>query len=190
MLPSSVWKSSHAIDCQDPYPARLLDTLFVGTYKHAASASVRKQFGITHVLDVEEGGTRPQNLPPNRYMARPMCDFGGSRLTNFLDDCCNFIDAATGDPAYDESGGIVLINCEWGVNRSATVALAYLICRKNMSLPVALAKLLAVRPIVRPRDGYLEQLIAIEQAQQGSAHPLTTTLAELLVILNQQITLH
>ena len=61
-----------------------------------------------------------------------------------------------------ESGGKVMVNCWQGGSRSATVVLAFLLQHKQISLDTALVTLKQKRDI-RPNNGFLNQLIALEE---------------------------
>ena len=55
------------------------------------------------------------------------------------------------------------MQCEWGINRSATIATAYLMRHERLPLRDALKLLQARRSCTRPRDMYIEQLRALER---------------------------
>lgn len=61
-----------------------------------------------------------------------------------------------------ERGGKVMVNCWQGGSRSATVVLAFLLQHKQLSLDTALVTLKQRRDI-RPNNGFLNQLITLEQ---------------------------
>lgn len=54
--------------------------------------------------------------------------------------------------------GKILVHCHVGVSRSATVVLAYLMLKRNMTLVEAINKVKAGRGII-PNRGFLRQLI-------------------------------
>ena len=146
---------------RDEYPSKVLDNLYCGTYKHARNAHVRLACGITHVVDVESGGSRPDNLDPALYCASPMCDFGSTDVgvdSSMLARTLEFIARAL------DAGGVVLVQCEWGVNRSATMTCAFLVVHRDMSLLDAAITVKTARPVTRPRDEYIHQLLAVEAA--------------------------
>ena len=57
-----------------------------------------------------------------------------------------------------KNGGNVLVHCVAGISRSASVVLAYLMWKENMSFEEALEYLKGLRPIVEPNDGFVKQL--------------------------------
>lgn len=61
-----------------------------------------------------------------------------------------------------QSGG-VLVHCRVGVSRSATMIIGYLVSRLGISVVEAIANLKKVRPIIKPNDGFREQLDRYEK---------------------------
>lgn len=133
------------------------DFLYLGTFEHARSREMLDYLGISYVLDVEEGGSKPPHLSEEFYLARPMCDAGSTALPLMIDDAIAFLDRVRAANAR------VLVHCEWGINRSTTTTLAYLMRRCDMSLRDALAHCRSRRPIASPVRPYLEQLAALER---------------------------
>lgn len=56
------------------------------------------------------------------------------------------------------SGGCVLVHCNAGVSRAATVVAAYLIRHHAMTTSEALNFIKVKRPFIRPNPGFMEQL--------------------------------
>ena len=52
----------------------------------------------------------------------------------------------------------VLVHCQSGISRSATVVIAYLIKHKGMSLIEAYEHCLSIRPMINPNDGFFRAL--------------------------------
>jgi len=112
---------------------------------------------VEYVVDVEQGGKKADFLAPDRYVGRPMCDFGSTTISTILTELLEFISAVK------EKKSKVLVQCEWGINRSTTVTVAYLMRHENFSLRDALKLCLMRRPCTRPRDAYIEQLMRLER---------------------------
>jgi atypical dual specificity phosphatase len=138
-------------------PSQIFDWLFLGTFEHARSQAMMEYLSISHVLDVENGGRKPDWLADERYMGRPMCDFGSTELPSMIDDATAFIHKVR------EAGDKILVHCEFGINRSTTAVVAYLVRYCDMSLRDALIFCLQRRAVVRPRTSYIAQLCKLER---------------------------
>lgn len=96
-----------------------------------------------------------------------MCDWGSTQLPSMIDDAVRFIHAAC------EKCAKILVHCEWGINRSATATVAYLVRHCDMSLRDALVHTRSKRAIIRPRQSYVEQLAILEREWRPNAAPET-----------------
>ena len=59
--------------------------------------------------------------------------------------------------------------CEWGINRSTTATVMWLVARGGFSLRDALKLCRDKRSVTRPRDSYIEQLCALERKWRPDA---------------------
>jgi protein-tyrosine phosphatase len=101
---------------------------------------------------------RNRNISTNAfYLARPMCDRGSTALPLIVDELIAFLDRVRAANAR------VLVHCEWGINRSATATLAYLVRRCDMTLRDALKHCRARRRVTQPLNAYIEQLATLER---------------------------
>ncbi|GLB42290.1 putative dual specificity phosphatase, catalytic domain [Lyophyllum shimeji] len=64
-----------------------------------------------------------------------------------------------------DKGRGVLVHCQAGVSRSATVVAAYLMYSKNLDTEAALEMIRNVRPHIEPNENFLRQLEIFHQAQ-------------------------
>eukprot|EP00435_Cladocopium_sp_Y103_P017845 s1287_g4.t1 len=170
-----------------PDASEIIDGLFVGTAEAGIEATVgANSRQIRYILNVggcvtpaifaavaealaengdEDGrGTKTLAIHDQVYtqngvvtLAIPMDDFGRTQLTEtFLQRCFDFIAAGLED-------GRVLVHCRLGVNRSVTVAAAFLMRRKGFSAEQALQLLRERRPGAQPNEAYCEQLRQMPQ---------------------------
>lgn len=66
-----------------------------------------------------------------------------------------------------QAGRVVLVHCQQGRSRSASLVLAYMVRFHDMTLARALAHLKRIRPDVRPNHGFMRTLLAYEQVLRG-----------------------
>ena len=75
---------------------------------------------------------------------------------------CHFQITKSGVPTLLSFAGKVLVNCREGCSRSATIVVAYLMARHNMTGPAALTEVRKHREIC-PNDGFLQQLCDLDE---------------------------
>jgi protein-tyrosine phosphatase len=63
----------------------------------------------------------------------------------------------------DQKPGVVLVHCDQGISRSATMVIAYLMREQRKGLEEVLAEVRAKRPRIKPSDNFMDQLKVWEQ---------------------------
>jgi predicted protein tyrosine phosphatase len=143
--------------------------LYLGALNDALDRTWLDSKRITHVLsiiDLPEIDILHEMLAAAGIEHRvvPALDTAHQDLTPQFQSCFDFIDA----------GEIVLVHCHFGISRSATVVLAYLMHSQRLHLDEALAQVLAARPEIFPNDAFIRQLIAYEKSARGTMSFLPT----------------
>ncbi|XP_067293703.1 dual specificity protein phosphatase 14 isoform X2 [Pseudorasbora parva] len=140
--------------------AQITDCLYIGNGKTANNSSVISSLNITCIINATQD-IRNLNIPTIDYMHVSVSDDPESRLTEHFDTVADKIQQVS-----DEHGR-VLVHCNAGVSRSATLCLAYLMKHCHLTLAEAHLRLKAQRPIVRPNSGFWRQLIEYEWKLHG-----------------------
>ncbi|MCI4377149.1 hypothetical protein PGIGA_G00200230 [Pangasianodon gigas] len=125
--------------------------LLLSSQDAASDAETLRKFKVTHVLNVACG---VENAFPEHfiYQTVPMMDLPETELTSYLPQCFEFIDEAR------KQDGVVLLHCNAGVSRSASVAIAYLMAKEKIPFEDAFNRVRSARPSIRPNAGFLVQL--------------------------------
>ena len=137
-------------------------TVFVGSGAHAANLGMFDRLGVRAVLNLAPSVCRD---PVDDYKARGIAylqlsahdDRDFPLLDNFLKPASEFIASAHAD------GGAVLVHCMAGVNRSATIVVAYLMMRDRRNLLELFAECSAARPSILQNPSFQLQLCALAQ---------------------------
>lgn len=130
--------------------------LWVGDLASAWDTAALARDGITHVVSVTQMGLAavPRDRGQREYYVIDIDDTPQHNLRQHLDDAVAFIDAAL----RADSRHQVLVHCNHGRSRSATVAAAYLMRAFHFSAAQAVSLLREKRAIVCPNAGFLRQL--------------------------------
>lgn len=107
---------------------------------------------VTHVLNVAYGVPNP--FPDQMiYKTLPILDVPEIDITTFLEECNSFIDQAR------DQNGVVLVHCNAGVSRAASIVIGYLMSREKCSFEEAYSQVKSARPSARPNAGFYHQLL-------------------------------
>lgn len=141
----------------DNTPACILaDWLFLGS-QDCVDAEVFADHGITHCLSIGIEAPVHVNGVEHRFLA--CLDLPETELRSVLDRSDAFLDEVA---ASREVGAAVLVHCNAGVSRSASIVVGYLMRRKGMSFEDALNLVRDKRKCCRPNDGFMRQLRALD----------------------------
>jgi len=107
-------------------PAQLNNYLYLGDFSDADSLGMLSELGITHMLNCAFAPAHRDPLfyreqrKPFHYLELKANDLEDYDMTQHFDAAYAFIHGAR------DNGGKVLVYCKMGMNRSATVCVAYL----------------------------------------------------------------
>lgn len=138
--------------------SQILPFLYLGNERDAANLQRLNDLGITYVLNVTSH--IPLHFEKNgiKYKRIPASDSGQQNLRQYFEEAGVFIDEAR------ERGAKVLVHCQAGVSRSATITIAFLLRHSRMSMTDAYRFVKSKRPIISPNFNFMGQLLDFEQA--------------------------
>lgn len=133
---------------------KILPHLYLGTYEDAINETQLKTKKITHILSLI-GKRSPVDFVQHKQI--PMHDRGISNLKLVLKKASKFLEQGQQD------GNNVLVHCQCGQNRSATVVTAVLMENTKKTLYRAHRIVKSLRPVVQINKGYAKQLLTLEK---------------------------
>lgn len=113
--------------------------LYLGNVTAASNLNFLKAKNISHILTIESFAL-PTYVSSNTNVIIKhvqIADMTRENILQFFPTCLEFIDNALKDP--DGKNG-VLVHCYYGVSRSATIVIAYLMKKYNLSYQKAFEK--------------------------------------------------
>jgi len=152
---SSTEESDSVIYTWEPVPmTKILPRLYIGCYDNAMDEPELKAKGITHILSLV-GKSWSVDFAEQENI--PMHDLGRTDLKVVLAKASKFMELGQQD------GCRILVHCQSGQNRSATVVIAYQMIYQNETLYRAHKRVKSLRPLVQVNVGYAKQLLALEK---------------------------
>uniref|UniRef100_M3ZKI7 Dual specificity phosphatase 16 n=1 Tax=Xiphophorus maculatus TaxID=8083 RepID=M3ZKI7_XIPMA len=112
-------------------PTRILPHLYLGCQRDVLNKELMQQNDITFVLNASNTCPKPDFVPESHFLRVPVNDSFCEKILPWLDRSLDFIEKAKA------SDGRVLVHCLAGISRSATIAIAYIMKRMDMSLDEA-----------------------------------------------------
>lgn len=160
-VPSAVSSAeSSCTSCGTPHhdqggPVEILPFLFLGSALHASKKDMLDGMGISALLNVSS------NCPNHfegayQYKCIPVEDNHKEDISSWFIEAIEFIDS------IKDSNGRVLVHCQAGISRSATICLAYLMKKKRVRLEEAFEFVKQRRSIISPNFSFMGQLLQFE----------------------------
>ena len=136
------WKSTLGTDCVN----EIVPGLFLGdcTAAERPPGSVRRIINMTQSAGFHEGRLK--------YLHIDIDDSDDAPILKFVDRANAFLDEGL------RSSEHVLVHCNSGMSRSATLVIAFLMSRRGMSLADAYETTRSARPVILPNRGFFGAL--------------------------------
>jgi len=146
------------VDADEVFPG-----IYIGNRESAVNIKFLKSENINYVLNAAEGRKpgcvdtseefyKPHNID---YLGLKMFDVPQTNISKYFGTASDFIENSL-------LNGKVLVHCLMGMSRSATLVLAFLMKKENMTVVEAFKQVLLSRDI-RPNDGFIKQLAEYQQ---------------------------
>ncbi|XP_050415369.1 dual specificity protein phosphatase 12 [Patella vulgata] len=129
----------------------ILENLYLGSVESSKDTEKLNELGITHILTVDVQALFQETCDTFVTKHINLPDLAESDLLTYFEECNEFINEG-------REKGSVLVHCFAGVSRSATLVLAYIMNKSNISFDEALSIVKTQRPIVSPNEGFKQQL--------------------------------
>lgn len=140
--------------------SQITDNIYISDFPSACNKEKLKEDGITHILCAILG---LDAMYPNdfEYKNIHIRDIDSQSISEYFDECSKFIDDAI------KKDGKVLVHCSYGISRSASMVIAYLIKVKGMTYDDAYKLVKSKRDIVEPNNGFRKQLMVYALQNYG-----------------------
>uniref|UniRef100_A0A2D4FK05 Protein-serine/threonine phosphatase n=2 Tax=Micrurus corallinus TaxID=54390 RepID=A0A2D4FK05_MICCO len=129
LVPSCI--SQPCLPVSNTGPTRILPHLYLGCQRDVLNKELMQQNEIGYVLNASNTCPKPDFIPESHFLRVPVNDSFCEKIFPWLDKSVDFIEKAKA------SNGCVLVHCLAGISRSATIAIAYIMKRMDMSLDEA-----------------------------------------------------
>ncbi|NXA38904.1 DUS16 phosphatase, partial [Eudromia elegans] len=146
-------------------PTRILPHLYLGCQRDVLNKELMQQNDIGYVLNASNTCPKPDFIPESHFLRVPVNDSFCEKILPWLDKSVDFIEKAKA------SNGCVLVHCLAGISRSATIAIAYIMKRMDMSLDEAYRFVKEKRPTISPNFNFLGQLLDFEKKIKSPGGP-------------------
>lgn len=129
------------------------EAVYISSYQVASNLETLRKHRITHIVNT--AGDICDNCFPDhfKYVIYYLKDTNSEDISVLFYRTLEWMHNAV------LKGGRVLVHCREGVSRSATMVIAYLMWKFNISFDVAHERLRNVRPICNPNTGFTCQLL-------------------------------
>ncbi|XP_068677151.1 dual specificity protein phosphatase 19-like [Montipora foliosa] len=145
--------------CEDYKPDekvyKVQENLYISSQGGAKNLDELKKHNVTHILNVGSGieNAYPQEFT---YKTVEILDLPETKICQHFPTLFDFINLG-------RKNGAILVHCNAGVSRSATVLLGYLMSTRRSTLEESMKILKEARPCVKPNEGFLCQLQDYQQ---------------------------
>lgn len=134
------------------------DGLWLGNLSAAVDKEFLEKIRCNHLLTIDSCPLprNIQSLPGMKTLFFQLTDMPHEDILNHLEDTYNFI-------SEGQKSGVVLVHCYFGMSRSSSVVIAYLMKKYDISYSQAYERAKSKRACVCPNEGFVNQLKLYEK---------------------------
>jgi len=147
-------------------PAKILSNLYLSSIHPAQNLILLKQLNINFILNLtgykhNSNELRYQiNYPPEITVLHvKIADEMHTKISDYFDQALHFIESSISK----NSSNRILVHCEAGISRSATIVIAYLMQFHNKSLKTAYEFVKQCKKNVAPNISFFQELVQFEK---------------------------
>ncbi|KAK6180931.1 hypothetical protein SNE40_008895 [Patella caerulea] len=137
--------------------SEVLPFVYLGNERDAANLERLQSNNIKYVLNVTSHVPLYFENQGIKYRRIPASDSCQQNLKQYFEEAIEFIDDAR------QNNRRVLIHCQAGVSRSATLTIAYILKHTKMTMTDAYKYVKGKRPIISPNFNFMGQLMEFER---------------------------
>uniref|UniRef100_A0A3B5KJX5 protein-tyrosine-phosphatase n=1 Tax=Takifugu rubripes TaxID=31033 RepID=A0A3B5KJX5_TAKRU len=152
-------------DAENAVVSPILPFLYLGNERDAQDLDLLRHLNIGYVVNVTTHLPLYHVNSGLRYKRLPATDNSKQNLRQYFEEVFEFI-----EEAY-QSGRGVLVHCQAGVSRSATIVIAYLMKHTLMTMTDAYKYVRSRRPVVSPNLNFMGQLLEFERDLNSGVTP-------------------
>ena len=129
--------------------------LVSGSQDVALNLEILEHYKVTHILNL---ASFTENKYPDKivYKKIRILDVPEMHIIPHFEEAFEFINKGM-------ESGCVLVHCNAGISRAATIVIAYLMKTRNMTLTQAYGLVKEKRPVISPNSGFQVQLETYEE---------------------------
>nr|XP_033800698.1 dual specificity protein phosphatase 19 [Geotrypetes seraphini]XP_033800700.1 dual specificity protein phosphatase 19 [Geotrypetes seraphini]XP_033800701.1 dual specificity protein phosphatase 19 [Geotrypetes seraphini]XP_033800702.1 dual specificity protein phosphatase 19 [Geotrypetes seraphini]XP_033800703.1 dual specificity protein phosphatase 19 [Geotrypetes seraphini]XP_033800704.1 dual specificity protein phosphatase 19 [Geotrypetes seraphini]XP_033800705.1 dual specificity protein p len=134
--------------------------LLLGSQDAAQDLDTLIKYKVTHILNV---AYCVENVFPDLFVYKSIAvlDLPETDITSYFPECFAFIEQAK------VQDGVVLVHCNAGVSRAASVVIGFLMHTEEFSFAEAFSLVKNARPAICPNPGFMEQLCKYQQCNKS-----------------------
>lgn len=148
--------SGDSLDCEDVSQILEDSSLYLSSHHPAKNIAILKHYQITHIVAITH--LEAVHFPDDfQYKHLQLTDSRQSTLLDYFEDVNKWIDEAR------TNSGRVLVHCEAGMSRSASIVIGYLLGTSDHSIRINSLKeaylfTKSKRNVIRPNYGFINQV--------------------------------